>query len=116
MFENNVIECVQTFKYLGILFETTSNLDTVVEHLVVANSRSLFVLNCCCAELRIMDIKLCCDLFNMLVCSIASYAYEVWVGSKKIEAIEVVYQGFFKSLLEVRKIISMSIVLAKFEL
>ncbi len=33
--------------------------------------------------------------------------------SKKIEAIEVVYQGFFKSLLRVRKTTSMSIVLAK---
>jgi hypothetical protein len=30
-----------------------------------------------------MDVKLCCDLFNMLVCSITSYAYEVWVHSKK---------------------------------
>jgi hypothetical protein len=51
----------------------------------------------------------------MLVCSIASYAYEVWVGLKKIEAIEVVYQGLFKSLLEVRKIISTSIVMEKFD-
>ncbi len=46
--------------------------------------------------------------------SIASYAYEVWVDSKKIEAIEVVYQGFFKSLLGVRKTTSTSIVLVEF--
>jgi hypothetical protein len=39
-----------------------------------------------------MDVKLRCDLFNTLVHSIASYAYEVWVDSKKIEVIEVVYQ------------------------
>jgi hypothetical protein len=38
-----------------------------------------------------MDVKLHCDLFNTLVRSIASYAYEVWVAFKKIEAIEVVY-------------------------
>jgi hypothetical protein len=38
-----------------------------------------------------MDIKLRCDLFNTLVRSIASYACEVWVDFKKIEAIEVVY-------------------------
>jgi len=36
------------------------------------------------------------------------------VDSKKIKAIEVVYQGFLKSLLGARKIIGMSIVLAKF--
>jgi hypothetical protein len=36
------------------------------------------------------------------------------MDSKKIEAIEVVYQGFFKSMFGVRKINSTSIVLAEF--
>jgi hypothetical protein len=61
-----------------------------------------------------MDVKLCCDLFNTLVRSKASYACEVWVNSKKIEAIEVMSRGFFKSLLGVRKTTNTSIVLAKF--
>jgi hypothetical protein len=104
----------QTFKYLGILLETTPNLDNVVEHLAVVSKCSLFALNRRCAELRIMDVKLRCNLFNMLVCSTTSYACEVWVDSKKIEAIEVVYRGFLKSLLGVRKTTSTSIVLAEF--
>jgi hypothetical protein len=104
VFEGDVIECVQTFKYLGILLETTPNLNNVMEHLTVASRRSLFALNYRCAEPRIMDVKLRCDLFNTLVRSIASYACEVWVDSKKIEVIEVVYRGFFKSLLGVQKI------------
>jgi hypothetical protein len=91
MFKVDTIEHVQTFKYLGILFEATLNLDNVVEHLTTTSRRSLFTLNCRCAELGIMDIKVCYDLFNTLVCSIASYACEVWVDSKKIEVIEVVY-------------------------
>jgi hypothetical protein len=103
---------VQTFKYLGILLKATPNLDNVVEHLVVANRHSMFALNCRCAELRIMDVKLCCDLFNMLVHSTASYAYEVWVDFKKIEVIEVVYRRFFKSLFGVQKTTSTSIMLA----
>jgi hypothetical protein len=61
-----------------------------------------------------MDVKLHCDLFNTLVRSITSYACEVWVDFKKIEGIEVVYRGFFKSLLGVPKTTNMSIVLAKF--
>jgi hypothetical protein len=61
-----------------------------------------------------MDVKLCRDLFNTLVCSTTSYACEVWVHSKKIKAIEVVYQGFFNSLLKVRKTTSTSIVLVEF--
>jgi hypothetical protein len=76
---------------MEILLEITPNLDSVVEHLVVASKRSLFALNCYCAELHIMDVKLRCDLFNMLVRSTTSYACEVWVDSKKVKAIEVVY-------------------------
>jgi len=91
MFENDIIECVQTFQYSGILLETTSNLDNAVEHLATTSKRSLFTLNRQCAKLCIMDIKLRCDLFNTLVHSIASYACEVRVDSKKIEVIKVVY-------------------------
>jgi hypothetical protein len=114
VFKGDVIERVQTFKYLGILLETTPNLDNVVEHLATVSRCSLFALNRRCAELRIMDVKLHCNLFNMLVRSTTNYACEVWVNSKKIEAIEIVYQGLLKSLLGVRKTTSTSIVLAKF--
>ncbi len=114
VFKGDVIERVQTFKYLGILLVTTLNLNNAMEHLVTTNKRSLFTLKCRCAELRIMDVNLCCDLFNTLVHSITSYACEVWVDSKKIEAIEIVYRGFLKSLLGVQKTTSMSIMLAKF--
>jgi hypothetical protein len=87
VFEGDVIKHVQTFKYLRILLETTSNLDNVVEHLAVTNRCSLFVLNRRCAKLHIMDIKLRCDLFNTLVRSTVSYACEIWVDSKKIKAL-----------------------------
>jgi hypothetical protein len=100
VFKGDIIEHVQTFKYLGILLETTRNLDSAVEHLTTVSRCLLFALNCCCAELRIMDVKLCYDFFNMLVHSTTSYACEVWVDSKKIEVIKVMY---FKSLLRVRK-------------
>jgi len=115
VFENNIIEREKTFKYLGIVFETTSNLDNAMEHLVNVNKRSLFTLNRHCVKLHIMDIKLHYDLFNTLVRSTTSYAYEVWVHFKKIEAIEVMYQRFFKSLFRVRKTIGMSIVMAEFD-
>ncbi len=64
MFESDIIEHVQTFKYLGILLETTPNLDSVVEHLVATSKRSLFALNHRCVKLCIMDVKLRCDLFT----------------------------------------------------
>ncbi len=101
MFEGDIIEHAQTFKYLEILLETTPNLDNAMEHLVAASRRSLFALNRRYAKLHIMDVKLHYDLFNTLVRSIASYAYEVWVDSKKIDTIEVMYQRFLKFLLGV---------------
>jgi hypothetical protein len=103
VFEGDDMKRVQTFKYLGILLETTLNLDSVVEHLAITSRRLLFALNRWCAKLRIMDVKLCCDLFNTLVRSTTNYAYKVWVDSKKIKVIEVMYLRFFKSLLGVRK-------------
>jgi hypothetical protein len=42
VFEGDIIECVQTFKYLGILFKPTSNLDSAVKHLADASRRLLF--------------------------------------------------------------------------
>jgi len=114
MFKGDIIESVQTFNYLGILFNTTPNLDNAVEHLATANKRLLFALKHRGAKLRNMDVKLRCDLFNTLVHSIVSYAYEIWVDSKKIKTIEVVYRGFLKSRLKVRKTTSTSIVLVEF--
>jgi hypothetical protein len=77
VFEGDVIERVKTFKYLGILLKTTPNLNNAVDHLTAISRRSLFALSCHCAELRIMDVKLRCNLFTTLVRSTASYAYEV---------------------------------------
>jgi hypothetical protein len=61
-----------------------------------------------------MYVKLRYDLFNTLVRSTTSYACEVWMDSKTIKVIEIVYQGFLKSLLGAWKTINMSIVLAEF--
>ncbi len=113
VFKGDAIKRVETFKYLGILLETTPNLDNTVEHLATTSRCSLFALNRRCAKLSIMDVKLHYDLFNTLVRSTTSYACEVWVDSKKIEAIEVVYQGFLKSLLRVWKTTSTSIMASK---
>jgi len=49
LFKGDIIERVHTFNYLGILLETTPNLDSVMELLADASRRSLFALNRCCA-------------------------------------------------------------------
>ncbi len=49
VFKGDINERVQTFNYLGILLDTTPNLDSAAEHLVATSRRSLFALNCRCA-------------------------------------------------------------------
>jgi hypothetical protein len=85
-----------------------------MERLAVANKRSLFALNHHCVELHIMDIKLRCDLFNTLVCSITIHVCEVWVDSPQKKVIEVVYRRVLKSLFGAWETTSTSIVLAEF--
>jgi hypothetical protein len=43
VFEGDVIKRVQTFKYLGILLETTPSLDSAMEHLAATNKRSFHI-------------------------------------------------------------------------
>jgi hypothetical protein len=114
LFQDSAIERVQCFKYLGILFQATKNFDSAVERLAAASRRALFALNRSCAEMRITDVNLRCTLFDTLVRSVASYACEVWVDSKAVESVEVVYRGFLKSLLGVRRTTSTAVVLAEF--
>ncbi len=45
VFEDDTIERVQTFKYPGILLETTSKLDSAVERLATTSMHLLFALN-----------------------------------------------------------------------
>ncbi len=66
MFEGDTTERVQTFINLGILLETTSNLDSAVERLAIANKCLLFALNHRYAELRIMDDALPSSLLDPL--------------------------------------------------
>jgi hypothetical protein len=56
VFESDIIEHVQTFKDLGMLLNTTLNLDNAMEHLEAASRCSLFALNCHYAKLHTMDV------------------------------------------------------------
>jgi hypothetical protein len=53
-------------------------LDNAMEHLITTGRHSLFTLNRRCAELRIMDVKLRYDLFNMLVQGSLPFEHFAW--------------------------------------
>jgi len=77
--------------------------------------RAVFALRRKCAELRIFDPTLQCQLFDALVKLVLSYGCEVWSDHMAPEQLEVVHWAFLKSSLGVSTTTSSYIVLAKFD-
>ncbi len=83
MFNNNEVERVQSYKYLGFEFHATKSLAYGVSKLVSAANKAMHAMNRRCAFLHISDPKQRCDLFDSLVLPILSYASEVWAVDEK---------------------------------
>lgn len=103
MFEGQVIERVDVFKYLGIAFHATRGLSCALEHLCNSARRALHALQGRCHELHIRDPALQCMLFDALIRPILSYACEIWValGLSAMQKLEQVYTRFLRQLLGV---------------
>ena len=67
MYEDNVIEQVDDFKYLKILAHDTKGLSPGLELLCKAGKRAMFGLQRGCQQLNIQDLVLQCKLFDTLV-------------------------------------------------
>ena len=77
MFNGQVIERVDVFKYLGIAFHAQRGLSCAVEQLCCSARKALFALHCRCHELHITCPKLKCTLFDALVRPVLLYCCEV---------------------------------------
>jgi hypothetical protein len=75
---------------------------------------AVFALRHRCAELRIFDLALQCQLFNALVKPVLSYGCEVWLDHMACEELEVVHRAFLKSSLGVNTTTSSYVVLVEF--
>ena len=67
LFNGDVIEQVDEFKYLGILMHSTKGLGPAIDYLCKAAKRAMFGLQRRCQQLRIHDPVLKCKLFDTLV-------------------------------------------------
>jgi hypothetical protein len=76
--------------------------------------KAVFALRRRCAELRIFDPALQCQLFDALVKPVLSYGCEVWSDHMAHKQLEVVHRAFLKSSLGVSTTTSSYVVLAKF--
>ncbi len=74
----------------------------------------VFALRHRCAELRIFDPALQCQLFDALVKPVLSYGCEVWSNHMARKQLEVVHRAFLKSSLGVSTTTSSYVVLVEF--
>jgi len=113
-YDGSVVEEVASFRYLGIELHRSGSLKTAVEHLATVGQSAIFALKRHCADLKINDPAIVCQLFDALVKPILSYGCEMWVDEPPTKSLEAIHRSFLKSLLGVNNTTPSRIVLAEF--
>ena len=114
IFNGNVVERQDHYRYLGFTFHATKNLAFRVSHLVSAAKKAVHAMRIRCAYLHLRDPRQQCKLFDTLVLPILSYGSEVWATDPKIgAAAEVVHRQFLKRLIGIRDSTATDLVLAE---
>ncbi len=113
-YEGEAIEQLNSFKYLGVELHDTKGMQAVIQRLTMSRKKVVFALWCKCAELRIFDPTLQCQLFDALVKPMLSYGCEVWSYHMACKQLEVVHRAFLKLSLGVSTMTSSYVVLAEF--
>ena len=98
---DKIIEVVDTFKYLGVLFSKTRNFFKTKRHVVEQARKAMF---CLFRKIRNLDLPIDCQikLFDNTVLPILTYGCEIW-GFGDISCIEKVHTDFLKRILHVKK-------------
>jgi hypothetical protein len=112
--EGESIEQLNSFKHLGVELHSTKGMHVVIQRLAMSRKKAVFALRRKCAELRIFDPALQCQLFDALVKLVFSYGCEVWSDHMAREQLEVVHRAFLKSSLGVSTTTSSYVVLVEF--
>lgn len=99
-YNNQDIEVVDEFNYLGTIFKYTGSFSSNTEYIIGKALKALNVLLVNCKKLPLKP-KILCQLFDSFVGSILLYASEIW-GFSKSKEIERVHLKFCKRLLNVR--------------
>jgi hypothetical protein len=113
-YEDEAIEQLNSFKYLGVELHDTKGMQAAIHQLAMSGKKAFFALRRKCAEPRIFDLALQCQLFNALVKPMLNYGCEVWLDHMALEQLEVVHRAFLKLSLGVYTMTSSYVMLVKF--
>ena len=101
VFNGEVLEVVDEFTYLGVVFNYKNNFKKAQNKQVSQAKKAMYSLMIKSKKLRLpIDIQL--DLFNRLVVPILLYGSEVW-GYENLTQIEGLHNQYCKQLLRLRK-------------
>ena len=117
LYEGQVIEQVQVFKYLGIAFHANRGLSCAIEHLCNTARKAMFGVLGHCHQLHLQDPRVKCMLFDAAVRPMLTHACEVWAivgGKTAMQQMERVQLGFLRQLLGVPVNCSSKLIHAEF--
>ena len=101
-YDNEPLDIVKSFKYLGIVFTAGGSFSEAQSTLAGQAQKAVFKLNKYIYKFTFITPKHKLELFDKLISPILNYASEVW-GFCQANAIERVHMQFCKKLLGVKK-------------
>ena len=101
-FNNEEIEIVNKYSYLGVVFTTGGSFSDAQATLSGQAQKAIFKLKRYVAKFENLTVKHTLELFDKLVSPILNYASEIWAFIPAIQ-IERVHLHFCKSLLGVKR-------------
>ena len=94
---NNPIERVTMYKYLGIVLSESGSLKLTISTLANQANKALFILQKAISKLSYPKPSLLLHLFDSLVRPVLDYGCEIW-GYLPTEDLELIHRKFFASL------------------
>lgn len=121
-YDNEEIEIVEEYKYLGIIVYFNGNFKHAADHLYNQSMKALFTLYYKVFEFNNIDYNLKLKLFDTLIRPISTYGAEIWISDYNIKEsnidklpFEKIQNKFCKSILGVHKKSSNSAVKCELE-
>jgi hypothetical protein len=99
-YNGHILEIVNSFNYLGFVFNNGGSCRKGIENLAGKGLKSIFALINLTKNTS-APIKLTLDLFDTYVASVLSYCSEIW-GFSQAETIERVHRKYLKRILNVK--------------
>jgi exonuclease III len=105
IYNNQLIENVDTFKYLGHVLSSKRNTHKqMTDYLVTQSQKALFALQCDTKQtLGYINPQLSFKMFDTYILPILEYNAEIWYNNKSVIEIERIQLGYLKNVLGVRK-------------